>query len=72
MDLAKDQVAARQSGGSAPVDGNGRAPGLSPRSPASKRSILGSLRGNRRYDALMAEVHANIDCMRARVEREGW
>jgi tetratricopeptide (TPR) repeat protein len=34
--------------------------------------ILGSLQGNRRYDALMAEVHADIQRMRARVEREGW
>ncbi len=34
--------------------------------------ILGSLQGNPRYDALMAEVHADIERMRARVEREGW
>ena len=34
--------------------------------------ILQSLRGNPRYDDLMADVHADIDRMRARVEREGW
>ena len=35
-------------------------------------SILESLRGNPRYDDLMADVHADIERMRARVEREGW
>ena len=34
--------------------------------------ILESLRGNPRYDDLMADVHADIERMRARVEREGW
>jgi tetratricopeptide (TPR) repeat protein len=34
--------------------------------------ILGSLQGDPRYDALMAEVFADIERMRARVEREGW
>jgi TolB-like protein/Flp pilus assembly protein TadD/predicted Ser/Thr protein kinase len=34
--------------------------------------ILGSLQGDPRYDALMAEVYADIERMRARVEREGW
>jgi TolB-like protein/Tfp pilus assembly protein PilF len=34
--------------------------------------ILESLRGDPRYDRLMAEVKADVDRMRARVEREGW
>ncbi|CAN5900116.1 hypothetical protein BH23GEM7_BH23GEM7_32790 [soil metagenome] len=34
--------------------------------------ILNSLRGDPRYDRLMAEVEADIARMRARVEREGW
>jgi hypothetical protein len=34
--------------------------------------ILNSLRGDPRYDRLMAEVKADVDLMRARVEREGW
>jgi TolB-like protein/Tfp pilus assembly protein PilF len=34
--------------------------------------ILNSLRGDPRYDRLMAEVRADVDRMRARVEREGW
>jgi TolB-like protein len=34
--------------------------------------ILDSLRGEPRYDRLMAEVRADVDRMRARVEREGW
>jgi tetratricopeptide (TPR) repeat protein len=34
--------------------------------------ILESLRGHPRYDALVAEVHADIERMRARVAREGW
>jgi tetratricopeptide (TPR) repeat protein len=34
--------------------------------------ILESLQGNPRYDALIAVVTADIDRMRARVEREGW
>ncbi|HEV2131510.1 MAG TPA: hypothetical protein VGR27_10430, partial [Longimicrobiaceae bacterium] len=34
--------------------------------------ILNSLRGEPRYDRLMAEVKADVDRMRARVEREGW
>jgi eukaryotic-like serine/threonine-protein kinase len=34
--------------------------------------ILGSLRGDPRYDRLIAEVEADIARMRARVERKGW
>jgi eukaryotic-like serine/threonine-protein kinase len=34
--------------------------------------ILGSLRGDPRFDRLMAEVEADVDRMRTRVEREGW
>ncbi len=34
--------------------------------------ILDSLRGDPRYDRLIAEVEADIARMRARVEREGW
>jgi adenylate cyclase len=34
--------------------------------------ILNSLRGEPRYERLMAEVKADVDRMRARVEREGW
>jgi protein kinase/serine/threonine-protein kinase len=34
--------------------------------------ILGSLRGDPRYDRLVAEMKADVDRMRARVEREGW
>jgi serine/threonine protein kinase len=34
--------------------------------------VLGSLHGDPRYDRLMAEVRADVDRMRARVEREGW
>jgi TolB-like protein/Tfp pilus assembly protein PilF len=34
--------------------------------------ILESLRGDPRYDRLMAEVRADVARMRARVEREGW
>jgi TolB-like protein/Tfp pilus assembly protein PilF len=34
--------------------------------------VLNSLRGDPRYDRLMADVQADVDRMRARVEREGW
>ncbi|CAN5716074.1 hypothetical protein BH23GEM7_BH23GEM7_09180 [soil metagenome] len=34
--------------------------------------VLNSLRGDPRYDRLMVEVKADVDRMRARVEREGW
>lgn len=34
--------------------------------------VLGSLRGDPRYDRLIAEVEADVTRMRERVEREGW
>lgn len=34
--------------------------------------VLGSLRGDARFDRLMAEVMTDVGNMRARVEREGW
>jgi len=34
--------------------------------------ILSSLRGDPRFDRLMAQVKADVDRQRARVEREGW
>ncbi|MGH9158581.1 MAG: hypothetical protein ACRD2X_01140 [Vicinamibacteraceae bacterium] len=34
--------------------------------------ILGSLRGDPRYDRLLAKAKAVVDRMRARLEREGW
>ncbi len=34
--------------------------------------VLGSLRGDPRFDRLMVEVKTDVDRMRAQVEREGW